>query len=180
MKIWVFSIGEPTTELCCELLRKYGFEVILLQDNTSLWDKLKRFYTEALASKDGRVMRIDADIIPYEAVKDMNFTELASWTCASGLDWYKQGEGAISIHLMSRKAIELCLANIDSAKDKNRPESHLWRLQDINKLTGINKQHIYGIHGYGQQEHRERIKELKLSRGQVYNWELVEQMEKLK
>jgi len=71
MKAFVFSIGERTTGLCVEQLEKMGFEVILYKDNTSLWDKLKRFYTEALETNEDKFLRIDADIIPNQNVKDL-------------------------------------------------------------------------------------------------------------
>lgn len=176
MKIWVFSIGEPTTQLCCDLLAEYGFEVILLQDETLLWQKLKRFYTEALDTKDQSFMRIDADIIPYS-----NCTELkgSSWVCASGFDWYKQGLGAISIHLMDRQVVEKCLEYVDKAEGKNRPESYLWRLVAINHYTSIDNSQVFGLHGYGQKTHRDRIKQLKASRNQAYNWDLVERIENI-
>ena len=148
MKAFVFSIGEKTTELCCQLLREQGLEVILYQDQTSLWDKLKRFYTQALESEDDEFMRVDADIIPFKNAHCMENNW--GWTCAQGWDWYKQKVGAISIHKMRREVVELCLANIESAHYENRPESHLWRLSDINKKTKLSFG-TYGLHGYGQQ-----------------------------
>lgn len=178
MKCYIFSIGERTTQLCCDLMREYGFEVILFQDSTSLWEKLKRFYTEALESGDDKFMRIDADIIPNRNVlrlaQDSN-----GWNCASGFDWYKQDRGAISVHVMSRSVIEECLWNIDSARDKVRPETHLWRLHNVNPRTQVMTQFSCGIHGYGQSDQRERIKSLKLSRNQDYDWNLVEKIEAL-
>lgn len=175
MKCWVFSIGEPTTDLCCELLKEYGFEVILLQDDTTLQQKLKRFYIEA--SGEDEAMRIDADIIPNKSI--LNMDNKYGWTCASGFDWYKQSEGAISIHIMQRNVIKLALASIDEAVEENRPESFIWRLSNINIYTSIDDNHIYGIHGYGQKSHRERIKALKDSRNQEYDWGLVQKIEAL-
>lgn len=177
MKAFVFSIGEKTTDLCCELMREYGYEVILYQDQTSLWEKLKRFYTEALATSDEAFIRIDADIIPYWAASLLSDTP---WTCASGFDWYKQDIAPISIHYMTRDVIELCNANIESAKNKIRPETHLWRLPEINMQTSIDDSMVFGLHGYGQQDQRERIKKLKQSRDQEYDWSLVEKIEALK
>jgi len=188
MKIYVFSIGEKTTQLCCDLLKEYGYDVILYQDNTSLWEKLKRFYTEGLETGDPEIMRIDADIIPYKNI--VNMQNKHGWTCAWGFDWYKQASGAISIHRMKREIAEKCLRNINTAQDKNRPESHLWRLPSINDFTGYHGQELYddnsydqevlfGMHGYGQIDNRERIKKLKASRNQEYDWKLVERIENL-
>jgi hypothetical protein len=177
MKCFVFSIGEPTTELCVELMESYGFEVVLYQDDTSLWDKLKRFYTEALESEGNHFMRIDADIIPNANVKKL--TNARGWKCAVGYDWYKQDRGAISIHVMSRNIIKKCLEHIEEARDKIRPETYLWRLPEVNKSTGLAENFSCGIHGYGQKEHRERIKTLKYNREQKYDWELIEKIEAL-
>lgn len=179
MKAFVFSIGEPTTNLCVELMEKYGFEVVLYQDQTSLWEKLKRFYTEALETEDDKFVRIDADIIPNKnsmrLVEEFN----KGWSCASGFDWYKQDRGAVSVHVMDRATVKKCLEHIEEAKDKLRPETYLWRLKEVNPLTQVVEEYSCGIHGYGQQRHRDRIKALKDSRGQSYDWDLVERIEAL-
>lgn len=179
MKAYVFSIGEPTTQLCCDQLESMGFEVILYLDKDSLWQKLKRFYTEALATTDEWFIRVDADIIPNSNVKLLGESYPEQWVCAQGFDWYKQDIGAISIHKMHRDVIAECLKHIDEAKAENRPESYLWRLRSVNMKTDIDEDECYGIHGYGQVIHRERIKNLKLSRDQRYDWALVERIESL-
>lgn len=176
MKCFVFSIGEKTTNLCCELMKEYGFEVILYQDQTNLWEKLKRFYTEALQTKSDAFVRIDADIIPNRNVLKL---QSKGWTCASGYDWYKQDRGAISIHMMTRPIIESCLSHIEEAKEQVRPETYLWRLPEVNKWTHIEDSFNSGIHGYGQKEHRQRIKDLKYNRDQKYDWELLDRIENL-
>lgn len=179
MKIWVFSIGEPTTDLCVELLEKYGFDVRLIQDQTSLWEKLKRFYTETLETEDYYFMRIDADVIPNRNVNRLVDDFIHGWSCASGFDWYKQDRGAISIHVMDRATIEKCLKHIDEAQGEVRPETYLWRLKEVNSLTEVVDDYSCGIHGYGQQPHRDRIKKLKDERHQDYDWDLVERIESL-
>lgn len=182
MKAYVFSIGETTTNLCCQLMREMGFEVILFNDDTTLWDKLKRFYSEALKTPDNTFIRIDADIIPNKNVLKMVDFHKGSpkmWTCAVGYDWYKQDRGAISIHVMDRHIIKKCLKEISSARTQIRPETHLWRLPDVNPTTQLYQTHSCGIHGYGQKDHRERIKQLKYARDQQYDWELVEKIERL-
>lgn len=180
MKCYVFSIGENTTDLCVELMREYGFEVILYQDGTTLWEKLKRFYTDVVDSGDEWAMRIDADIIPNRNVVKLSEMKDTSWSCASGYDWYKQDRGAISIHLMNSWVIKQCLENIYEARDKIRPETYLWRLEDINVHTDVVEEFSCGIHGYGQQNHRERIKQLKHNRNQKYDWQLLDRIEALK
>lgn len=177
MRAYVFSIGEKTTDLCCELMKEYGFEVILYQDNSFLWNKLKRFYTEALATNDQWFVRIDADIIPNRNVLKLDGGK--GWQCASGFDWYSQDRKAISIHKMNRAVIEKCLKHIDEARDVNRPETYLWRLPEVNPLTSIQSDFNSGIHGYGQKDQRDRIKHLKYVRNQDYDWSLLDRVESL-
>lgn len=176
MKAFVFSIGEKTTDLCCELMKEYGFEIILFQDDTTLWEKLKRFYTEALQTKSDAFVRIDADIIPNRNVLKL---QTRGWTCASGFDWYSQDRKAISIHMMTRPIIEKCLEHIEEAKHEVRPETYLWRLPEVNEWTNIEDSFNSGIHGYGQLDHRERIMELKHIRNQDYDWKLLDRIEAL-
>lgn len=178
MKAFVFSIGESTTDLCCELMSEYGFDVTLLKDDSTLWDKMKLFYATALQTSDNFFVRIDADIIPLPAVKNLRYQK-TGWFCASGFDWYKMDTGAISIHTMGRDVIEKCMLHIDEAKNEIRPESYLWRLDDINSSTLIDNRYSYGIHGYGQKNERDRIKKLKSARHQTYDWELVDRIEKI-
>lgn len=181
MKAYVFSIGETTTNLCVELMKEMGFEVILYNDQTSLWDKLRRFYTEALQTDDKEFVRIDADIIPNKRTLDLlKVNDGCLWHCAVGWDWYKQERGAISIHHMKREAVAICLQNIKQARDKNRPESYLWRMQEFHYPRVCHLINIScGMHGYGQKDQRERIKSLKESRNQEYDWTLVERIENL-
>lgn len=181
MKAFVFSIGEKTTDLCCELMKEYGFEVILYKDSTSLWEKLKRFYEDALKTSDSEFVRIDADIIPNKRVLDLvKVNDGCLWHCGAGWDWYKMERGAISIHHMKREAVEICLENIESAKSMIRPESHLWRLQEFHYPRVCHAVDMScGLHGYAQQNQRDRIKNLKQSRNQDYDWSLVNRIEAL-
>lgn len=181
MKAYVFSIGEKTTELCCELLTEYGFDVILYEDNSTLWAKLKRFYTEALQTEDEFFLRVDADIIPNANVKKLahESEKYKGWICASGFDWYSQDRKAISIHRMDREQITEALKFIDEAEHEIRPETYLWRRPSINKDTYIEDDYNCGLHGYAQGDHRERIKTLKYNRHQSYDWELLDRIEAL-
>lgn len=181
MKAYVFSIGESTTDLCVELMKEYGFEVILYQDSSTLWDKLKRFYLEAFGTKDKMFVRIDADIIPNQNAKIIpKYTpNYPMWDCSVGWDWYKQDRGSISIHYMNRLAVELCLDHIDECSRQVRPETYLWRVPNINPFTKQDWTISRGMHGYAQVDQRERIKQLKHLRNQEYDWSLVERIEKL-
>jgi hypothetical protein len=177
VKCYIFSIGERTTGLCRDLMKEYGFEVITCIDQSSLWEKLKWFYIEALKTEDYYFMRIDADIIPNQNVKRL--TANKGWNCAQGYDWYSQDRKAMSVHVMERPIIEKCLEHIEEAKDQIRPETYLWRLPGINPYTSIEASFSCGLHGYGQKDHRERIKELKYNRNQEYDWKLLERIEAL-
>lgn len=178
MKAYVFSIGEKTTDLCCELMREYGFDVVLYQDQTSLWEKLERFYTEALESSvDYMFVRVDADIIPNRNVQRLDGDK--GWQCASGFDWYSQDRKAISIHVMERPIIVKCLKHIEEARDEVRPETYLWRLPEVNPFTSVQTEFNSGIHGYGQGDQRQRIKDLKYVRNQKYDWDLLDRIEAL-
>lgn len=185
VKCYVFSIGEKTTALCCYLMEQYGFEVILIQNDAPLSSKLRTFYEMALATKDEVWMRIDADIIPNKNVKKLADimqpygSALPNWICASGFDWYKQDRGAISIHVMNRAAVERAAKHAPYAKEFIRPETYIWRQPDINPFTMVIESFNSGLHGYGQQNQRRRIKHLKQSRGQSYDWDLVEKIEAL-
>lgn len=182
MKAYVFSIGERTTDLCVEQMAGMGFDVVLFQDKSSLWEKLHRFYSEALATDDQEFVRIDADIIPNRRTLDLiKVNDGCLWHAAVGWDWYKQERGAISIHHMKREAVAMCLQNIETARSKNRPESHLWRLEEFHYPRVCHLVDIScGIHGYGQADQRQRIVDLKHSRNQEYDWDLIEKIEALK
>ncbi len=179
MRAYVFSIGESTTDICCELMREYGFDVTLYKDKTTLWEKLERFYTEA--QNEDVALRIDADIIPNKNVQEIpRFKpDYPKWECSVGWDWYKQDRGSISVHYMNKLAIELCLSHVEDAKHEIRPETYLWRLPDINLYTSLDWTLSRGIHGYGQSDQRQRIKDLKDARSQEYDWLLVERIESL-
>lgn len=182
MKAFVFSIGERTTNLCIEQMEEMGFEVVLFQDRTtSLWEKLKKFYQSFLESGYETAVRIDADIIPNKNVlKLIAIKDQCLWHSAVGWDWYSQNRQSISIHHLKREAAEICLDNIELAKNKPRPETFLWRLQEFHHPRVCHNVDLScGLHGYGQKNQRERIKNLKHLRGQDYDWQLVDKIEAL-
>ena len=72
MKCYVTSIGEPTTDVCVWSLKRNGFDVELLQDNSSLQNKLKRIFEKA----DDDFLRVDADYRDWET--DRKSTRLNS------------------------------------------------------------------------------------------------------
>lgn len=80
---------------------------------------------------------------------------------------------------MHRDVIKECLKHIEEAKDEIRPETYLWRLPEVNKQTQVVWDFSCGLHGYGQKDHRQRIKDLKYNRGQYYDWRLLDRIENL-
>lgn len=181
MKAYVFSIGESTTELCCQQLKDMGFEVHLIQDKTSLWQKLKLFYQYALEDADDEFLRVDADVIPNKNVLELiKLADGCWWHQSLAYDWYKQDLSPVSVSHIRREAIELCHQNIDRFEHSSRPETDVWRLQEFHYPRRCHIANIVtGLHGYKQQDQRERIKRLKEERHQTYDWDLVERIEKL-
>lgn len=175
MKAIVFSIGESTTSLCADQLTRYGFDVEVWLDGTSLANKLKRLY-----EYDEDILRVDADIIPNRFVKDVIPSKDDWWVCASGWDWYANEIRAVSIHYMRKEALRVGRKHIDEALNMVRPETYISRLPEFYNPRRFRTIDVAaGLHGYGQKPHRERIKQLKDKRGQDYDWSLVERIEDL-
>ena len=180
-RIFIFSTGEATTDLCKWALERYGWEPILWQDKTLLWEKLKRFYNEP-----GEVLyRVDADIIPTKnsiKMTELSFRKTWFWQSA-GWSLYNHDLGPISLTAMHRKAIDIAKKHIDKAQNELRPETYIWRLPEfynprVCRITDI----VAGIHGYGQNDRDyERIRVMKALRNQEenYDWKLVDKMRAL-
>ena len=64
MRAYVTSIGEPTTGICVDQLKRYGFDVILLDSKEPWIRKYRRFICEAV----GPCLRIDADVVPNSQI----------------------------------------------------------------------------------------------------------------
>lgn len=175
MKAVVFSIGEKTTDLCAEQMERFGFNVEIWQDQSPLWQKLARLY---LLDED--VVRIDADIIPNENVTYLPRQTNYWWLCGSGWDWYAHGIRPISIHFIKRQALKVAREHIKQATTQARPETYIWRLPEFHNPRRCKVvDEVMGLHGYAQKDQRSRIKSLKSSRDQYYDWSLVEKIEAL-
>lgn len=175
VKAIVFSIGESTTPLCADQLDRYGFDVEVWIDKSSLWEKLKRLYE---FNED--VLRVDADIIPNRFVKEVIPHKDDWWVCASGWDWYANELRPISIHYLRKEALRVGRDHINEAEEESRPETYIWRLPDFYNPRRCRVIDVAaGLHGYAQKDQRERIKGLKARRGQDYDWGLVERIERL-
>lgn len=179
MKAYVTSIGEPTTRLCCDQLKRYGFEVEVLKDSRTLWGKLKEIYSRA----EGDFLRVDADFVPNENIKDFwtGFIPEVWWVQPSTFDWYRQMIGHGGAQFIRKDAIPALRMCIDAFQYAERPETEVSRVEAFHKPRRMaTSDVVVGLHGYKQGD-LSRIKAQKHRRGQSdnYDWTLVEELEAL-
>lgn len=180
MIAYITSIGEKTTDICVEQLKRLGFDTILLKDKED-WDiKYRRFITEAKED----CLRLDADIIvnknivqEIEKYKDKNYLMVQF----KGLDFYRNNIGIIGVLFYKKEAIEIIRNNLDKISI-TRPEATAWRLPEME-----NRRHtsdtVVGIHGFFQTEDDiKRHQQNKIERKQIknYDFELAERLLNLK
>lgn len=173
------SIGEPTTELAQWALKRNGFDVRLIQDNSSLASKLKQIYY----SVDEDFVRVDADVIVNSNLKPdkMFVTDPRIWWVQYyTFDWFKQDVGYGGVQFIRKPALKALRDNIDTFMEAERPETQMYRLDEFNNPRRcIGEKKVMGIHGYAQTD-IDRIKETKKRRKQVhYDWELAERLSNL-
>jgi hypothetical protein len=169
MKAYLTSIGEKTADICKEQLEKLGLEVVLLDKKESWEDKYRSFINTATED----CIRIDADIIPNENIKELPMKN-RMMTQALGYDFYKNKVGVIGILYYSEKALEIIRNNFDNI-DWRRPEATAWRLPEIN-LKNETIELVCGMHGFFQdKETIERAYKNKIDRKQIkdYDFDLV-------
>jgi len=183
MKCYVTSIGEPTTDICVWSLKRNGFDVELLQDNSSLQSKLKTIFNSATSD----FLRVDADIIvnknfTVEFLKSLDYMNDIWWWQFKCFDWYKL-DIAHCMSYIREPAIEHLRNNIDKFKDSLRPETDVSRIQELHNPRRLltYEDAIVGLHGYGIND-IEPVKALKEARNQshLYDFEMVEKLERLK
>ncbi len=178
MIAYVTSIGESTTELCKWSLERQGFQVFVLNDPSSLWDKLDRIFK---ASIKGDVLRVDADVIVNRNIKELVKQTDLLWYQSLTYDWFKQDMTHGGVQFIREAAIPIINKHIDEAHRLERPESYLFRLQEFHnpRVCGTFKK-ICGLTGYKQTD-KQRVYDTKLRRGQIdnYDFELAERIEAL-
>jgi len=186
MKAYLCTIGETTTEICQEQLNRFGFEVVLLSDKESWYDKYKRFINLASDS----CIRIDADVIPNENVARIsnevdflyNFYGVEPLMVQfKGYDFYKNNIGVSSPVYYSAQALQIIGANLDNI-NPNRPEATAWRLPEINEFTYTSEM-VVGLHGFFQDGNTfDRAMQNKIDRKQIdlYDFTLAEQLRTIK
>ena len=167
MKAFVCSVGERTTHICCEQLKRFGFEVVLLDGKEHWIDKYKRFISIA----NEECLRIDADIIPNRNIQlvgreDKNLPMIQYKL----YDFYKNDITIGNPILYRKKALDMIKANTDKL-EVGRTETSAWRRIVIETYTS---DLIVGIHGFAQdKETMERAKKHKIDRGHLkkYNYD---------
>lgn len=179
MIAYLTSIGEATTELSEWALKRNGFKVRMLNDNSTLANKLKRIYYEV----DEDFVRVDADVVVNSNLVP-NKLYLADpriwWVQYYTFDWFKQDIGHGGIQFIKKQALKALRANIDNFMDAERPESQMYRLDEFNNPRRcVSDKTVMGIHGYGQTD-IQRVKDTKKRRHQThFDWELAERLSNL-
>jgi len=140
MKVFVTSIGEKTTAICCKQLKRFGFDVILLEKKEPWIDKYKSFIM--LANED--CIRIDADIIPNENIKQVGKEDFGMITYMT-YDLYRNNIG-ITSPIFYRKFILDILKKRIKEIPVSRPEASASRFLEVNPYK-YNSNLIVGIHG---------------------------------
>lgn len=179
MRAYVTSIGEKTTKVCCEQLKRFGFEVILLDKKEPWQSKYKRFIK--MAGED--CIRIDADIIPNKHIKEIEVDRIANnfgIITYMTYDFYRNDIGITSPVFYRKDVLHIIKRNIDKIPEF-RPETTASRLPEVNSK----KHHsnlVVGLHGFFQdKEAMERAKKNKIERGQTkeYDFDLAFNLTKI-
>jgi hypothetical protein len=169
LKAIVFSVGEPTTDLCMWSLKRNGFDVILRQDHSSLWHKLNMMYHQF----DEDLVRVDADVIPNNKFKPESFAvdKDVWWQQFITYDWWKQDIAHGGVNYIRREAFAPIRKHIQECQYEERPESYLYRLEEFhNPRRCVTVDKIMGIHGYGI-DNVKRVVDTKRRRGQMANYD---------
>jgi len=177
MKAFVTSVGEKTTDICCELLKKFGFNVVLLDEKEKWIDKYRRFIYLA----DDDCVRIDADVIPNESIKNINKYDDCFIVQSQYYDIYRNKVVPGHPLFYSKKGIDIIKVNLDKL-DHGRPETSAWRLPEIIDKTYTVTRTVMGIHGIYQDEKTvERAKQNKIDRKQIneFDFDLIDRLMKL-
>lgn len=177
MKAYITSIGEPTTQLCKWSLERQGFEVHTIQDpKTSLAHKL--LMISKLADDD--YIRVDADIIVNQNVRDLIKETDLWWYQVLTFDWWKQDITHGGVQFVRKAALPFIRRHIQEIAGIERPESYLFRLPEFHnpRVCGTFEQ-VCGLNGY-KQDDVNRVKATKDRRNQKgYDFDLALELNKL-
>lgn len=177
MKVFVTSIGESTTDLCMWSLERLGFNPILIQSSSTLWDKSVEIYK----NNDEDILRVDADVIVNKNILELVKLDELWWYQSLTYDWFKQDITNGGVQFIRKPAIKYILNKLMEAKYQERPDSYLFRLEEFHnprRCGTFNK--ICGLTGYKQND-VQRVKDTKARRKQTenYDFELAERIEAL-
>lgn len=167
MKVYVTSIGEITTDICCQELKRYDFDVVLLGAREKWIDKYKRFIKMAT----GACLRIDADVIVNKNIRPFWNSCLKGEIVLSDCqvyDFYKNGLSYAGVVFYSQQAIDFIKKNIDKISNV-RPERSMTILLGNNKCSSS---WLVGVHGFYQDfDTFLRAKVNKQTRGQLEEYD---------
>lgn len=186
MRAYVTSIGERTTQICCDQLKRRGFDVELLDSIKPWYEKYTEFIFKAKSyGKD--CVRVDADVIvnrhftPLNVVEDSELMHNMLMLQYRIFDFYKNDIGAGQPVFYSAAAVQI-ISQSTECLDRARPETSAWRLPQINKMTRT-VDTVVGMHGFYQDEPTiGRAWRNKMERKQMgsFDFELVSQITNLK
>lgn len=149
MRAYLTTIGEPTAKICQEQLIKMGFEVVVLDENESWFEKYTRFLN--LAKEN--CIRIDADVIPNFRLRAVAEDFNKSGYLMGGMrifDFYKNDLHAGGPVYYSKQGLDIIRANVATLKD-TKPETDASRLWGINRFYFC-RMDVVGMHGFFQKK----------------------------
>lgn len=186
MNVYLFSIGETTTDIVKWQWERLGHKVIMLQDpKTTFYEKYLEFLN--MAKHDDHLVRTDADIIPLKHVNNylLAFMAQNQYWWATGKGWCDIRKDIIdmSINVMKHQVIQQGLVHMHEFKKDSRPETRLSRVPELmNPRRFIAASDFIGLHGYKQRpEDVARVMHQKAERKQLgdYDMELIEKLNAL-
>jgi len=159
MKAFVLTIGEKTTQMCCHQLKKFGFDIYLLDGKESMLEKYKRFILEASKQKEP-VLKIDADVIVNKNILLVDYAGVSQYQV---YDFYTNTLGYHGVMTYSQEILFM-IKNQLKKLNTLRPESSACRLLDVNQFQYTYNM-VVGLHGFFQfQDDIRRVREHTLAR----------------
>ncbi len=185
LRAFITSIGEPTTFLCKWALERNGFDVVLIQGETSLLEKLDIIYNYG----DEDFIRVDADTIVNHNCTEKNIKKILSedylknawWVQFKTFCWFSVDITHGGVQFYKKEALPFLRKSVEKFEGIDRPETQLSRIhQFYNPRRFETNDTIMGLNGYGIKDLKPAI-QLKASRGQSanYDFELAQRLYEL-
>lgn len=175
MKAYVYSVGEKTTKLCVEQLERYGFEVVLVQNELPWHENYKHFILNA--NED--CLRVDPDVIVNENIRhaeQMLRRHPALMFQFQTYDFYSN-KLKVGQPVMYTKEVLNILKQHYHRMNKERPETWAWRLEQVNPRTVTIEELVVGLHGFYQDTRTiERAAANRLARKLDFDQEFVDKI----